>query len=463
MEEAQFEQLRQREFSRLDTLGQVYLDFTGAGLYAESQVRAHTEFLCRGVFGNPHSRNPTSLAATQLCEAARERVLEYFNADPELYEVVFTLNASGALKLVGEAYPWEPGGRFLLTADNHNSVNGLREFATAHGADVRYVALGDELRLRDAGEHLAAADRSKHNLFAFPAQSNFSGVKHPLELIQTAHEHGWHVLLDAAAFVPTNPLDLRQHAPDFVCVSFYKMFGFPTGVGVLLARRNALGELHRPWFAGGTVRFVSAQNQVHLQHVTGRAFEDGTLNYLGIAAVPAGLDFMDDIGIERINRHVMGMTASLLRELKGLRHSGGEPMVRLYGPAGMEMRGGTIAFNLLDPQGELVDFRMVEQRANDAGISLRTGFFCNPGAAEFAFEYADEDAFRCIKTLTPETFNIQVFSDCMSDHAVGAIRVSLGIASIPADVERLMEVLCSFRDDGCAASSEALPALATVD
>lgn len=463
MEEAQFQALRQREFSRLDAQGQVYLDFTGAGLYAESQVRAHTEFLCRGVFGNPHSRNPTSLAATQLCEAARLRVLEHFNADPELYEVVFTLNASGALKLVGEAYPWEPGSTFLLTADNHNSVNGLREFATAHGADVRYVPLDDELRLRDVEQQLDGADRDKHNLFAFPAQSNFSGVKHPLELIQTAQDAGYHVLLDAAAFVPTNRLDLGECAPDFVCVSFYKMFGFPTGVGVLLARRNALGELHRPWFSGGTVRFVSAQNKLHMQHVTGRAFEDGTLNYLGIAAVPAGLDFMDEIGIGPINAHVMGLTGQLLDELQALRHGNGAPMARIYGPRGMEMRGGTIAFNLLDPAGELVDFRMVEQRANDAGISLRTGFFCNPGAAEFAFEYPDEEAFRCINTLTPETFNIQVFSDCMSDHAVGAIRVSLGIASVRADVDRLIEILCTFRDEGCAAPAEALPALATVD
>lgn len=464
MDDAQFDELRQREFGRLDAQGHVYLDFTGAGLYAESQVRANADFLCSSVFGNPHSRNPTSLAATQLCDNARTRVLDYFNADPELYEVVFTLNASGALKLVGEAYPWEPGGQFLLTADNHNSVNGLREFAQAHGAEVRYVPLGAELRLHGLEEHLARADHTKHNLFAFPAQSNFSGVKHPLDAIGMAHRHGWHVLLDAAAFVPTNPLDLRRHAPDFVCISFYKMFGFPTGVGVLLARRNALGELHRPWFAGGTVRFVSAQNQVHLQHVTGRAFEDGTLNYLGIAAVPPGLDFLEEIGIERINAHVMRLTRKLLDDLMALRHGTGAPMVRIYGPESMEMRGGTIAFNLLDPRGGLVDFRAVEQRANDAGISLRTGFFCNPGAAEFAFEYPDEDAFRCIKTLTPETFNIQVFSDCMSDHPVGAVRVSVGIASNDADVERLMEVICSFRDGGCEPVAGAeLPALATVD
>jgi molybdenum cofactor sulfurtransferase len=457
-----FQQLRDREFSRLDAEGHVYLDYTGAGLYAESQVRAHADFLCRGVFGNPHSRNPTSLAATQQCETARQRVLAYFNADPELYEVVFTLNASGALKLIGEAYPWEPGGRFLLTADNHNSVNGLREFASAHGADVRYVPMGAEMRLADVETHLAGAGRRGHNLFAFPAQSNFSGVKHPLELVALAQEYGYHVVLDAAAYVPTNRLDLSTVTPDFVCVSFYKMFGFPTGVGVLLARRNALGELHRPWFAGGTVRFVSAQNQMHMAHVTGRAFEDGTLNYLGIAAVTTGLDFLEGIGIENVNAHVNRLAGRMLNGLASMRHGNGQPMVRFYGPASMEGRGGTLAFNLLDPEGGLVDFRGVEQCANDAGISLRTGFFCNPGAAEFAFEYPDEDAFRCINTLTAETFNIQVFSDCMSDHPVGAVRVSVGIASNEADVDRLMEVLGAFRD--VAPDPEAaLPALATAD
>jgi molybdenum cofactor sulfurtransferase len=460
-----FAGLRASEFSRLDRCGQVYLDYTGAGLYAESQVRAHAELLCGNVYGNPHSRNPTSRAATELVEAARARVLDFFNADPELYEVVFTLNASGALKLVGESYPFEAGSRFLLTADNHNSVNGLREFARPRGADVHYVPMGHELRVADVEPHLAGASRTAANLFAFPAQSNFSGVKYPLEWVELAASHGYHVLLDAAAFVPTSRLDLRAHSPDFVCVSFYKMFGFPTGVGALLARRNALGELHRPWFAGGTVRFVSAQNRVHMPHVTGRGFEDGTLNYLGIAAVSAGLDFLGEIGIERINAHVMRLTGALLAALRGLRHASGAPLVCFYGPGGTDARGATVAFNLLDPDGAVVDFREVERRANEAGISLRTGFFCNPGAAEFAFEYPDEQAFRCIKTLTPETFNLQSFSDCMSDHAVGAVRVSLGIASNAADVDRLLAVLRTFLDQPAAAvlETDAFPRLATVD
>ncbi len=450
-----FAELRRRDFSRLDAGGHVYLDYTGAGLYAESQVRAHAEYLCGAVLGNPHSRNPSSQAATDAVEAARRRVLDFFCADPELYEVIFTLNASGALKLIAEAYPWEPGGRFLLTADNHNSVHGMREYAVAHGAQVSYVPLGHELRVDELEPHLAGADPARRHLFAYPAQSNFSGVKHPLEWVEAAQAHGYHVLLDAAAFVPTSPLRLDEHGPDFVALSFYKMFGFPTGVGALLARRNVLGELHRPWFAGGTVRFVSAQNGVHLPHVTGRAFEDGTLNYLGIAAVAAGLGFVGEIGIDRINGHVMRLAGTLMDELRALRHSGGAPMVRVYGPEGMEMRGGCVAFNLLDPDGETVDFRVVEQRTNEAGVSIRTGFFCNPGAAEFAFDYHDDDAFRCINTLTPETFTLQQFSDCMSDYAVGAIRASVGIASNDADVARLIEVLATFRDAPADPASDA--------
>jgi len=178
----------------------VYLDYTGAGLYGESQVRAHAEYLCHSLLGNPHSRNPTSAAATEKVEEARAKVLAFFNADPAEWDVIFTLNASGALKLVAEAYPWEPGVQFLLTADNHNSVNGMREYATARGAEVRYVPLGDELRVHDLEAHLTCPDCKRPNLFAFPAQSNFSGVKHPLEWIETAREHGYHVLLDAAAY-----------------------------------------------------------------------------------------------------------------------------------------------------------------------------------------------------------------------------------------------------------------------
>ena len=250
------DELRERDYSRLDQLGQIYLDYTGGGLYADSQVRQHQKLLAENVFGNPHSSNPTSQAATRLIESTRQAILQFFNADPAEYTVIFSLNASGALKLVGESYPFGPGSHYLLTFDNHNSVNGIREFAHARGAEVTYipVALPDmrvdteslETSLDLAGAAGKKGTASANHLFAYPAQSNFSSVVHPLEWIERAHAKGWDVLLDAAAFAPTNRLDLSKYKPDFVSLSFYKIFGYPTGVGALLARRETLEEVAPP-------------------------------------------------------------------------------------------------------------------------------------------------------------------------------------------------------------------------
>ncbi|HMB81083.1 MAG TPA: aminotransferase class V-fold PLP-dependent enzyme, partial [Vicinamibacterales bacterium] len=192
------DELRSSDFARLDAGGHVYLDYTGAGLYADSQLREHLELLRQNVFGNPHSLNPTSAAMTELVERSRAAVLDFFRASPDEYVAIFTSNATGALRLVGEAYPFRPGDRFLLTFDNHNSVNGIREFARARGAETTYVpseprdlCVDEKLLPR----YLTEVGGEHHNLFAYPAQSNFSGVQHPLTWIDQAHAHGWDVLL----------------------------------------------------------------------------------------------------------------------------------------------------------------------------------------------------------------------------------------------------------------------------
>ena len=182
---------------RLDEIGQVYLDYTGGGLHAASQIDAHAELMRSRVLGNPHSNSPASLAATELVDRARRVVQEFFNAPPDDYLCVFTANASAALRLVGESYRFAPGGTFALTTDNHNSVNGIREFARRKGAEVVYVPVTpSELRLDRAvmSGVLQAADPGARNLLAFPAQSNFSGVQHRLDLVEEAHAAGWDVL-----------------------------------------------------------------------------------------------------------------------------------------------------------------------------------------------------------------------------------------------------------------------------
>ncbi len=442
--------LRATEYARIDAGQQVYLDYTGGGLHAASQVQQHALMLSEQVLGNPHSVNPSSMAMTQRVEQARAAVLAYFNASGE-YTAVFTLNASGALKLVGESYPFAPGGQLLLTADNHNSVNGLREFAQAKGAAVSYAPLTrPDLRIDRAALSalIAQADAGQPRLMAFPAQSNFSGVKHPLDLIAEARAQGWHVLLDAAAFVPTNRLDLRAVSPDFVAVSFYKMFGYPTGVGCLLVRNDSLKALRRPWFGGGTVNFATVQGLMHVLSGGEAGFEDGTLNYLSIPAVEIGLRHLQAVGIDLIQTRVRCLTDWLLEQLLMLNHTNGRPMVRLYGPANTVQRGGTVTLNFYDPDGHLVDYRRVEELAAQVNISLRTGCFCNPGAGETA-ENLDADDMRAGIAAAGAGINLQRFLSALQQRGgktAGAIRVSLGLASNFADVERFMAFAAGFRD-----------------
>jgi selenocysteine lyase/cysteine desulfurase len=441
--------LRATEYRRLDAERHVYLDYTGGGLHAESQIRAHVELLNRHVFGNPHSASLTSAETTSLVERTRRAVLDWFNARAD-YTAVFTHNATGALKHVAESYPFAPVGRLLLAADNHNSVNGIREFARAKGVRVTYAPLTTpELRIdRDRlRELLAVRTVGANNLFAFPAQSNFSGVKHPLDIVGEAQSAGWDVVLDAAAFVPTSRLDLQAVKPDFVSISFYKMFGYPTGVGCLLVRNSILPRLRRPWFAGGTVNFATVQGLHHILSPREAGFEDGTLNYLAIPAVEIGLRHLASIGIETINTRVRCLTEWLLKQLVELQHSNGRHTVRIYGPITGASRGPTVTMNFYDPDGHLLDYRRVEELATAQRISLRTGCFCNPGVGETAEGITEEDFEQALEESDDMSLpRFLQFITHRGGKSAGAIRVSLGIATNFADVYRFVEFARSLRD-----------------
>jgi len=439
---AVIDDLRRTSYSRLDRTRQVYLDFTGGGLYAESQIAAQNKMLLEGVFGNPHSSNPTSQASTLRIASARESVLRFFNASPDEYVVIFTSNASGALKLVGESYPFAKGGHYLLTFDNHNSVNGIREFALARGAGVTYLpVLPPRMRADDArvDEFLSKADPAHPNLFAYPAQSNFSAVQHPLEWIERAHASGWDVLLDAAAFAPTNVLDLSAVHPDFVPISFYKMFGYPTGIGALIARRAALAKLHRPWFAGGTITVASVQGEKHYLADAPAAFEDGTLDYLNIPAVETGLDHLRSIGMDLVHERVRCLTGWLLENMLEIKHANGLPLIKIYGPVTTEKRGGTIAMNFVNRDGAVIDHTYIEERANQVNISLRTGCFCNPGAGELALGITSGELATCFRRPDHEQrLTYDEFRLCIDGKASGAVRISVGLVSNFADVEAFL-------------------------
>jgi selenocysteine lyase/cysteine desulfurase len=442
--------LRHQEYARLDENGHVYLDHTGGALYASSQIEEHVKLLRRRVLGNPHSNSPASLASTRLVEQTRQHVRRFFNAPEGDYLCVFTANASAALRLIGESYRFAHTGTFALTADNHNSVNGIREFARRKGAGIVCVPItAPDLRIERGTltRVLTGADPKARNLLAFPAQSNFSGVQHELDIVQEARGAGWDVLLDISAFAPTNPFDVRAVGADFVALSFYKIMGFPTGVGCLLMRRDRLDTLSRPWFAGGTITIASVAADAHYLRQDEGGWEDGTVDYLNLPAVTIGLRYINRVGLSQIHQRVACLTQWLLGALGGLRHSNGRPIVRIYGPRSLPGRGGTVAFSMYDRDGLPIDDVRVQELANRANISLRTGCFCNPGAGEAAYQLGGEHMQVWFGRAEPVSY--AEFRDQIRrryGRFPSAIRISVGLATNFADVYRLLCFLQQFVD-----------------
>ena len=434
--------LREREFGYLDERGLCYLDYAGAALPGRSQVAAQHAAQSGAVFGNPHSLHSASRFSTNAIEEARARLLRFLDADPAEYVVCFTANTSAAVKLVAESFPFSATSTLVLSQDNHNSINGIREYARRRRARIRSIGLDAELRLQRPRVALGMRANRGPSLFAFPAQSNFSGVKHPLSLVSDAHRLGYRVLLDAAAFLPTSPISLRNVTPDYVVLSMYKLFGFPAGIGALVARRDALAELERPWFSGGTVDWVSTLHGTHRLRAGAEGFEDGTPNFSGIAALAPGFDFIETVGVPAISGHVADLTASVLRTMRARLHTNGSPVFRIYGPLNSIRRGGIIAFNVLNASGAVVHHEEIERVAATSGIAIRGGCFCNPGASEAAFGFASTRLKRCLESSRTGEFSARRLGDCLGrDTPVGALRISLGLANTHEDIERATQVI----------------------
>lgn len=206
------------------------------------------------------------------------RILQHFNTSVEDYTVIFTSGSTAALKLVAEAFPWvpetaeDPGSRFCYLTDNHTSVVGMRAIADA--MNVLSVPVKPKDLLLGTDDLVAGGNSCKTpHLFCYPAQSNFSGTRYPLAWIEQIKsgqlrpievQGKWSVLLDAASYVSTSPLDLSLHQADFVPLSFYKMFGFPTGLGALLVKNGAAACLRKVYFGGGTAAAYLAGEDFYL-------------------------------------------------------------------------------------------------------------------------------------------------------------------------------------------------------
>lgn len=437
--EAEVEALRRNEYARLDAQQTTYLDHVGGTLAPDSLLERDYQSQKNSILGNPHSGSRSS---TDAYAKARTEIYRFFRCTPDEYEIIFTPNASGAIRLVAESFPFQAGSEVLLTKDNHTSVHGLREYAKAKGASVKYVPLDKELRI-----HAELMQRSLDklpsghpHLLAFPAQSNATGVRHELQWIEHAQQRGARVLCDAAAFVPQAILDCSLHQPDFLAVSFYKIFGYPTGAGCLLVKRSALGMLTPPSFAGGAVCYYSgpwSPTDRLLFRDGEQRFEVGTPNYAAFPAIAHGFEYMSQLGIEELGTRSSTLARWLEAQLSELRHDikSQAPLCRIYGPSA-EHKGATVMLNFFDCYNAVFPHALVRQAAESFGITMRNGCFCNLGAVQQA-TYTTAGAEHCELDKTEKILDCRTFDDkILNKGNCGAIRVSFGLGSNFADAYR---------------------------
>eukprot|EP00727_Mastigamoeba_balamuthi_P011134 m51a1_g6643 putative molybdenum cofactor sulfurase (584) ;mRNA; f:112609-114495 len=451
-------------FKRLN--GDVYLDNTGAVLYQEGQLANIFRDLTTTTYGNSHSKNPSASASDQAIEDARRMILQHFGTSASEYTVIFTSGATGALRLVAESFPWTNASNFVYLRQNHNSVLGIREVAIDHGA--RFQAIPEEEMNEDVCNRIIGGNPCKgpattkrtvmltpfpektYNLFAFPAEDNFAGVKYPLEWVRLFKERqrgeqgtgNWLTLVDAAAYVPTHKLNLTEHPIDFVAMSFYKMFGYPTGLGALVVRNEVTEIMQKTFFGGGTVVASSCDTHFCLLHSKPcTRFEDGTVSFLGIAELRHGFAELHRLGMGNITKHVWSLTSYAYDQLSALRHKNGKPVLNIHGKHHLRdsaSQGGIVNFNVMDEKGDYVGYHIVQKDATDARIHLRTGCSCNPGACY---------GYLGIASYEVERFSLKNRDGCGFDpdmaegRPLGSVRTSYGYTTTFEDIRAFIEFI----------------------
>lgn len=441
------ERMREHEYPMLKDA--VYLDHAGTTLYSKTLMDRFHHDMMANLYGNPHSASLSSQRSTLEVEDVRIRLLQFFHADPEHFDFVFTANATAAIKLVGEAFrELENGFWYGYHVDAHTSLVGLRELAKDHTCFESDQEVEEWLSCT-----LSEEPALQPRLFAYPAQSNMNGRRLPLDWSRRLRtDSGTYTLLDAAALVSTAPLNLSDpdSAPDFTALSLYKIFGFPD-IGALIVRKGAAHIFdRRRYFGGGTVDMVACVKEQWHAKKSGplhERLEDGTLPTHSIVAVKSALQTHQELfsSLDQISRHTSNLAQQLYDGLSLLRHANGQHVCTIHQHAHSDYRdtrtqGPTIAMNLKDSQGRWVSNTEVEKLAGVKNIHLRTGGVCNPGGVANALDLKPwelQENFSAGHRCGGE-------NDILNGKPTGIIRLSLGATSTLSDVRRFLAFMREF-------------------
>ncbi|KAL4960414.1 putative molybdenum cofactor sulfurase protein (HxB) [Aspergillus stella-maris] len=446
--------IREREYPLLkDT---TYFDHAGTTLYAKSLIDSFSQDLTANLYGNPHSMSASSQLSTQRVDDIRLRALRFFNADPDHFDLVFVANATAGIKLVADAFRDSPRGFWYgYHVDAHTSLVGVRELASAGSR----CFMQDE----EVDEWISDLESEKTEtsaLLAYPAQSNMNGRRLSVRWCEQVRNRcsstrNVYTLYDAASFVSTSPLDLRNTAiaPDFTVLSFYKIFGFPD-LGALIVRKDA-GHVfeNRKFFGGGTVDMVLAgkdswharkQSSIHDR------LEDGTLQFHNIIALNSAFETHRRLygSMENISAHTRFLAKNLHDKMTSLKHYNGERVCHLYKSPKSSYdnpftQGPILAFNLRNSHGIWIGKSEVERLASIKNMQIRSGTLCNPGGTAMSLGWSGADMLRHYSA----GMRCGDDHDVMDDRPTGILRVSLGAMSSQRDIDKFMAFLEEFYTD----------------
>jgi cysteine desulfurase/selenocysteine lyase len=335
--------------------------------------------------------------ATAQYEEARERVARYLGA-PSAETIVFTRGTTEGINLVAHSWGTRnlgPGDVILLTeAEHHSNIVPWQLLAERSGARIEWApVLGDEGLLDLDAVRAALARRPK--IFSFVHISNSLGTINPAaELCAVAREHGVTTMVDAAQSAGHLPLDVLEMGCDFLAFSGHKLCG-PTGIGVLYGRAGLLDAMP-PWQGGGEMIARVSYGKTTFKAAPHR-FEAGTPDIAGAIGLGVALEYLDELGRERIFHHDAELAREAYARLASI------PGMRLLGPRGE--RAGLVSFAL-----EGAHAHDVVTLANDEGVALRGGHHCtqplmrklglpSSARASFYFYNTHEEVDRLVETV----------------------------------------------------------------
>ncbi len=305
-----------------------------------------------------------SQQATDLHEAARERVRSFINAG-SIREVIFTRGTTESMNLVAssftEAY-MKPGDEVIVsTMEHHSNIVPWQLEAKRKGIVVKVIPMSDD-GILDL-EAYEALFSEKTRLVSVAHVSNVLGTVNPVkEMIRMAHSHGVPFLVDGAQSTPHMKIDVQDLDCDFFAFSGHKMYG-PTGIGVLYGKEKYLEEMPPYQGGGDMIGTVSFENTTFA--ALPYKFEAGTPDYVATHGLARAIDYMESIGLDNIEAHERDLTRYALEQMQTI------PGMRIFGPLDAGRRDAVISFLVGDihhlDMGTLLD---------RLGIAVRTGHHC---------------------------------------------------------------------------------------